>query len=369
MRALIAEPLLIIQANSGASRSTMSAATGLAVSLTGIGSLVGLVLVLTTGLDAIGWLLISLPVLIWQDLLRYCAFSLGRHVEALLSDGTWLLALLGVGGALLVLGHRPSVTEWLLLWAASALLAALLASIRLDLWPSPRGHGAWWSRSRRQASPMLGGFAVTTARENLFIFLLPLVTSFAVLGQVKAAMVVNGPVSILMTAASISALPALARSSGTNGSVPVRTGGQIGVGMAAVAGCYGLALLATPSVWGQLFGEAWVGVGALPALIAFSYAVTCLGQGAVLVLMAIGEPARLLRARVALIPVGVLLPLGAARFGDLPLLGIATIVSSVIHSAVWWWIVIRLDRRVPDVEVALQRAEEAPRPGTGHSEN
>ena len=50
---------------------------------------------------------------------------------------------------------------------------------------------------------MLGDFAVYTVRDSLFVFLLPVVTTFALLGQVKAAMVATGPLSVLMRVAGL----------------------------------------------------------------------------------------------------------------------------------------------------------------------
>jgi len=348
LRALVAEPLLILREHA-VSETRLSAAVGLGVSIALGGSVAGAVVLVAGGPGTVGWLLVCLPVLIWQDLARYCAFSLKRPLEALLSDGLWLALLLATGVALLATGHRPSVSGWLVLWAACALVPAVVTAARTGAWPARAGQRAWWARSRRQAGPMLGDFAVYTVRDSLFVFLLPVVTTFALLGQVKAAMVATGPLSVLMTAAGIAALPELARRWASSSRVPARAGFLVGAGMATVAGCYGLALLALPPAWGQwLFGESWVGVGVLPALLAFQSAVLCLGQGAILTLLAIGSPGWLLRARLALLPLTLLVPLLAARFGGLTVLGVSSIGIALVTGAVMWALLLRLARRTPD---------------------
>jgi O-antigen/teichoic acid export membrane protein len=346
VRALIAEPLLILQARDGRSRAAMSAAVGLAVGLSMCAALAGAALGLFLGFGAVPVLLIGLPVLVWQDMLRYCAFSLGRPVEALLSDAVWLALLVATGGPLLSAGGAPTAA-WLLVWTGCAAAALVVPSVRIGIRPALAGRRAWWSASRRQALPMLGDFAVLSVETNLFVFLLPLVTSLALLGQYKAAYVVNGPLSILMTAAALVALPLLARRRAEDGAAPLGVGLAIGTGMAVVAAGYGVALLLVPAGWGELlFGDSWVGVGILPALIAFNFAVLCLNQGALLTLRAIGEVRPVLVARTVLLPVSVLLPLVAAGQGGAPALGAALIVLAGLYGAVWWLLALRAARRL-----------------------
>lgn len=355
VRALVAEPLLILQARHGRSKPQISAAVGLAVTLAGLGSLVGIGWGVSQGVGPISLLLICLPLLIWQDLVRYSAFSLDRPGEALLSDAAWLVLLAGGGVVLLVLGRTPSVDEWLLLWAGAAALPTLVASIRLGVWPSRAGQAGWWSRSRRQAAPMLGDFLVIHASESLLIFLLPLVASYALLGQAKAAMVVNGPLSVLLTAASVVALPMLARRRQAGQDVPVRAGVLAGSAVAVVAACWGVLLLFLPAAWGEaLFGEAWAGTGVYPALVAFQYAVLCFNQGAILVLRAVGEVGRVLLLRIALVPVLLVVPLVAVELGGLPAMGAAGIGLTALYGAVWWGLVLRVRRRQSAAEAEAE---------------
>jgi O-antigen/teichoic acid export membrane protein len=357
VRALIAEPLLILQARDGRSPAQMSSAVGLAINLALLGSVVGVAVTALHGPGPIGWLLVTLPVLVWQDVLRYCAFSLGRPIEALVSDATWLLLFLGIGGLVLVLGGAPGVSDWLVLWAGCAAVPAVTASVRVGVWPAWSRQRDWWSRSRRQAVPMLGDFAVLSVSENGFVLLLPLVTSFALLGQVKAALVVSGPLSVVMTAASVAALPLLARGDGPDRKVPVRAGVLAGACMAAVAVCFALVLLVIPPAWGhRLFGDVWTGIGVLPVLIALYFAVLCFNQGAVLVLRAIGEVRRLLVGRLVLAPASVVVPLVAARLGGATALGVAAIALGAVYGLTWWSIVARVRRRSPAVAAEPVRA-------------
>jgi hypothetical protein len=198
---------------------------------------------------------------------------------------------------------------------------------------------------------MLGDFLVIHASESLLIFLLPLVTSYALLGQAKAAMVVNGPLSVLLTAASVVALPLLARRRQAGQGVPVRAGLLAGSAVAVVAACWGLLLLFLPAAWGAaLFGDAWAGTGVYPALVAFQYAVLCFNQGAILVLRAVGEVGRVLLARIALLPVLLVVPLVAVKLGGLPAMGVAGIGLTALYGAAWWGLVLRVRRRQGAVE-------------------
>jgi len=352
LRALVAEPLLILQARHGRSRPEMSSAAGLAVAIAGAGSLVGGVLALLAGIGPIAVLLLCLPVLIWQDLLRYSAFSLDRPLEALISDAVWLVLFGLAGAALLLGGDGPSVSVWLLVWAACAVPGALTASVRLRVWPTSARQRAWWSRSRRQSVPMLGDFALLSLSESGFIFFLPLVASLALLGQVKAAMVVNGPLSVLMTAASVVALPLLARRRASSGAIPVRTALAVGSVLAGIASCYALVIVFLPPAWGTaLFGDSWVGVGWLPAFLAFQYVIVCFGLGGVLTLRAIGEVRRILFVRLVMVGPGLVVPLVAARLGGATALGVSFVVMSLVYALLWWAMTLRLQRR-PSVVLA-----------------
>jgi O-antigen/teichoic acid export membrane protein len=346
LRALISEPLLILLARQRGPRAVMSSALGLAVTVALAGSLAGAALLPVDGARPVAAVLISLPVLIWQDTVRYCAFSLERPVEALISDAIWLGSLLAAGAWVLFSSVDLTVTEWLFLWAGCAIVPAVAASIRLSVWPALRGQQGWWSRSRRQGMPMLGDFAVLSLSDYVGVFLLPLVASFALLGQWKAAQTVSGPLSILMTAGSLAALPALARRWEQHRVVPLRAGLMIGAGLATVAFGYGLVLLVVPDSWGELlFGDAWVGVGVLPALIAFQFAVIGINQGALFTLRAIGGVRPVVVARLVLLPVGIAVPLGAASFESPGVLGAALIALTVVYGVVWWTIALRAARR------------------------
>jgi hypothetical protein len=195
---------------------------------------------------------------------------------------------------------------------------------------------------------MLGDFAVLNGTEQLFIFLMPLVSSLALLGQVKAALVINGPLTVLMTAASVAALPVLARRRSGADTVPVRAGVVVGVVLACAASCYAVALFVMPASWGHvLFGDTWQGIGILPALIAIQLAVNAFNQGAVLVLRAIGEAGRLLVARVILLPLGVVVGLIVAHVGGTVAIGLTLIAFTLLYGVVWWGIVLRVRRRLP----------------------
>jgi O-antigen/teichoic acid export membrane protein len=192
---------------------------------------------------------------------------------------------------------------------------------------------------------MLGDFAVLSLSENGFVLLLPLLTSFSLLGQVKAAQVANGPLNVLTAAVALAGLPVLARRRAIEGAVPLRAAVVLAGGLATVAACYGVVLLLLPPSWGQLaFGDSWVGVGILPALIAFQYAVLCCNQGALMLLRAVGEVRRLLVGRIVLVPIQLGLPLLAAWSGGVTLLGASLIVVAAVFGAVWWVIAVRTAR-------------------------
>jgi O-antigen/teichoic acid export membrane protein len=347
MRALIAEPLLIIQSGHGGSRRDISAGVALAVTVSVAAAAVGVALGLGIGWGAVPVLLVCLPVLIWQDMLRYSAFCLERPREALISDGVWLALLVSCGALVLIGGHQLSVEHWILLWAGSSLAPMLFASARLGVWPAVAAQAGWWRQSRRQAAPMFGDFLVYTGAENLVVFLVPLVSSLALLGQIKAAQVVNGPLSVLLSAATIAALPLMARQAGA-GVVPVRTGLLAGLAMGAVAVVYGIALLVLPQSWGELlFGETWSGVGILPALLAFQFALLGVSVGAQLVLRATGQAGRLLVIRLLVAPVVVGVPLVAVWLGGTVAYGLAESGVAGLLGAVWWALVVRGRRRPP----------------------
>ena len=97
--------------------------------------------------------------------------------------------------------------------AGSALVGAVIGVVQAGILPRPTQVGIWWRDQRELAWRFLGEFTVGTGAAQLCIWLIGLVRpgGLKVLGALRGALVLIGPMRIFLAAAPAAAIPELVR--------------------------------------------------------------------------------------------------------------------------------------------------------------
>ena len=143
---------------------------------------------------------VMMPGLLVQDAWRYVFFAAGRPAKAFVNDAIWTVVQFSLLGWLL-LRERPGLTMLVLAWGVSALVGAVIGVVQAGILPRPTQVGIWWRDQRELAWRFLGEFTVGTGAAQLCIWLIGLVGGLKVLGALRGALVLIGPMRIFLAAA------------------------------------------------------------------------------------------------------------------------------------------------------------------------
>ncbi|MGY1724514.1 hypothetical protein [Blastococcus sp. SYSU DS0533] len=348
-RAAVLDPLLITQRNvlKGAPVHLVAAVSATAVGALGIP--VGLLL-LATPLD-LAWAVffLGLPVLLLQDALRYVGFLEQRPGRAVLLDGVWLVVMV-VATVLALTGAIAGTAAVLALWILGALLADLIGLVAFGIRREPVQLRARLKAMWPVSGPLLGDFALSSGSGQLTIFVLPLVAGTALLGQLKAAQVANGPLNITVAAASVICLPMVARAVESDAGRALRIGRLASLALAGVAVVYGTALVLLPEDVGRaLFGESW-GSGWLVAAVSAQMVLFGITHGALLAMRGSRNTKAALRVRIGVAPIAVVLPVALTAVWGRTGLMVGLVVAAATMSLVSWLVAVRVVPQTPPGE-------------------
>lgn len=345
-RAAVLDPLLITQRNvlKGAPVHLVAVASATAVGALGIP--VGLLL-LATPLD-VAWAVffLGLPVLLVQDALRYVGFLEQRPGRAVLLDGVWLVVMV-VATVLALTGAIAGTAAVLALWILGALLADVIGLVAFGIRREPLRLKARLKAMWPVSGPLLGDFALSSGSGQLTIFVLPLVAGTALLGQLKAAQVANGPLNITVAAASVICLPMVARAVESDAGRALRIGRLASLALAGVAVVYGAVLVLLPEDVGRaLFGESW-GSGWLVAAVSLQMVLFGITHGALLAMRGSRNTRAALRVRIGVAPIAVFLPVVLTAVWGRTGLMVGLVVAAATMSLVSWLVAVRVVPQTP----------------------
>jgi O-antigen/teichoic acid export membrane protein len=345
-RALVGEPLLILRRSLAASDHLVdrkAAGAGLL-----IGVIVGaplLPLGAISDLRSFAVLSIGMPILLWQDTMRYALFAQSRPGLPLVADTVWLVTEAGIGAALLS-RHVSSLSLWIAVWAGSALLSGLVLLAIARIAPQFAGIRTLARTAGRTSTQMFGDFFFTVGAQQVVVFALPLVSSLSVLGALKAAQVAIGPLSVLVTAAAVLAIPRIAAASERGRfDTAIRYGWEVAGLLFFVGIAYLVVAISVPTSWGMhLFNESWATGSRLIGFIALQFALIGVIQGSAVVLRGTRNTRTSLVVRICVTPGNIALPLIGAYVDGTRGLGIALVASALIAAIVWWTATLQLHR-------------------------
>jgi hypothetical protein len=280
---------------------------GLACVLTGagLGGAVGSALV-TLG--------IVLPGVLVQDLWRQVFFARGRPSAAALNDAVWAVVQV-VGVIELVARHAVTASSMLIVWGASAAVAALVGVVQAGVWPAPR-RALDWVREHRDINGYLAAeFVTLQGALNAGLLLIGALGAVDQVGALRGVQTVLGPTTIFAVGVVSWAVPEFSRHT----RMDTRSRLRWAVRISAVVGGAGV-------VWGLLFwvvgdlqvgghaigydllGDTWAGTRHVLGLSLLQQAGAAATVGVSCMLIAMGQARRTFRANALAAPQLIVYP-------------------------------------------------------------
>ncbi|MEU3657480.1 hypothetical protein AB0E67_32860 [Streptomyces sp. NPDC032161] len=311
------------------------------------------------------------PALLVQDAWRYVFFASGRVRSAVLNDFVWVLVQVGLFG-LMAGGALPrSGPIMIVAWGVGAGLGAVLGLRQSRLVPAWSSLSGWLREHSDLGGRFTGEFIAAAGAVHLVSFGIGATAGLAAAGSIRGALLVFGPLSMILMAAGVVLLPEFVRNTRLSVDVLTRSARLASWALLGLSVVWGLFCLATPAPIGQrLLGQNWPGVRSILPQIAVMMCGTSASVGATLGLRALGAARRSLRARLSIIPVTIVGGVLGAVWWDAAGAATGFAVASITGGVIWWrhfraavgeW---RLAAEIPSVNAAETGAPrlEAPAP-------
>jgi O-antigen/teichoic acid export membrane protein len=365
-RGLATDPLLVRYSSAevpvwrrAITRSTGTSATvGLVTGICALAAAAALGGTLRMAFIALG---ITLPGLLLQDSWRYAFFALGRGSQALLNDTIWTTAMLSAM-VLLRITHHKTVFWFVLLWGATATLAACVGPLQARVIPRPLKARDWVREHRDLGLRYMAENASNSGAAQLRTYSIGAIAGLTAVGYVQAAGLLMGPFLVVFMGITLVTVPEAARilrdSPRHLGLYCVVVGG----GLALLGLVWGLTLLVLlPRGLGTLLLGRVLWRPAYP--LVFPYAISvmggCLIGGATAGLHALGAARRSLRAMV--VSSVIFLACGVAgTYADHATGAVWGAALATWLGALVWWRQLRIAMREPAFTSRITTRPELP---------
>ena len=283
-------------------------------------------------------LAIGLPLLVMQDVARYISITRRDAFGASLNDGMWAVAFGGGVVAVTLVSGFPGAVATFALWAIGGACGFFVASLRMRALPGIRAGIAFLRRVWRYSARYVGDWLALGASVQLGYYLLGATAGLALVGELRAGMLLIGPLNIVVVGAAIITVPELRRYYRSHGPSwkPAVLLTAVLVGMTLA--WFVVIVLLPDSFLRAVFGD---GVDdtldLLPAL--FLYAVINMAaQGPLVALRATGNARRGTSASAPVAPIVLLgASIGAWVTGDAVGALLAWSVSGLVTIALGTW--------------------------------
>ena len=365
-RGLATDPLLVRY--SSTDHSTWRQAVA---SCTGTATIVGLVTgtfvlgaaslfggTIREGFLALG---LTLPVLLLQDSWRYAFFALGRGSRALLNDVIWGVTLLP---ALALLGatHHVNVFSCVLVWGATAGIAAAVGPFQAGVIPRPTHAWGWIAQHRDLGFRYLAENCTNSASVQMRAYGIGLILGLAAVGYIQAATTLMGPFMVIFFGLGLVTVPEAARVLRRSPRHLPLFCLLVGGGLAAAALAWGAALMvALPRGLGQLLlGPIWRPTYPLVLPLTIALMGGCVSAGAGTGLHALAAARRSLRATlfasVGQFAFGLVGALVGGAVGTM----YGSAVAAWIGALLFWWQLRAEMRKASHEHVAYREQPQQP---------
>jgi hypothetical protein len=285
---------------------------------------------------------LAAPVVCVQDLLRYGAVATRRPRVALVSDVLWTACLV----LPLLLHARPGPVLAVSIWAVGAVLAAVVALVRLGVRP----HVVEGWRSLRQhdavGRSLVVGRLLTSSASLLAISASAAIIGPVAAGSLRGASTLLGPLNGIFALVPLSLTPMLVRRS-RSGDLRACTA-IAGTLLVLVLTVGGALLLLPPELGTRLLGDSWTGARAVLPFTVLEYCSISVTAALLLAAKVRGDARAISVQQAVLAVVVIVLGVGAAWLThEARFVAAAFAVGSVLSAATGAAALVRGSRRVP----------------------
>ncbi|PWJ56078.1 Membrane protein involved in the export of O-antigen and teichoic acid [Quadrisphaera granulorum] len=348
-RALINQPLVVRYTGEGDDRFFEAARASAGAGIL-LGAAAGIVTaavgIFTTGASGPSLIVIGLllPGLLLQDLWRLTFIAEGRPARAVSIDAIWAVTQLVVAGVIIAT-QNASATNFLLGWGLTALLSGVIGGRMFGGGPRLRSAMAWMAQQKDLTKYYLASFLSVLGANQATILLIAAIGSPIIVGELRGAQVVLGPLNLIGYALSAFAMPEVARR-GLRGRKALAVGLALSAVMVAAQLAYGLVVLSIPDSWGELaFKQNWDGArGVLGASLVGLVAIGA-GFGASTLLVALGFAKQTFWTNLVLGPALIVFGLVGLQMGGAYGAALGLSLAQCVVTPIQWIMVIRLMRR------------------------
>jgi O-antigen/teichoic acid export membrane protein len=298
--------------------------------------LIGIVATGTTRMSFIA-LGVSLPGLTLQDSWRYSFFALGKGSKAFVNDTIWTVSLIA-GLLTLRVVHHQTVFWFVLVWGATANLAAVVGLLQARLLPRWDGAGVWLAKTRDLGVRYLVENTSTSSSNQIRLYAVGFIIGLTAVGYIQEGILLMGPFAVIFMGVSLVTVPEAARALRKSTRQLWRYCIVVGIVLTAAALAWGVVLeLALPRGLGALLlhqGKWESAYSIVPWMVLSMMGATALA-GAAAGLRALGAAKRSMR--VNLISAGVYVFLGVVGavvhgiYGSVEGTALATWIGAVLY--------------------------------------
>lgn len=311
-RALVMQPLAIRQStrpDGGEEWLGAAAAAALA-----IGAVSGAALacygVLSGGADGRLFLVfaVCMPGTMLQDLWRFAFFAMAEPRKAAANDLVWLVVQLI--GSSIVLSDGATAAQLTAAWGGAGCVAAVVGIAQARCWPGG-GGAAFVRRHRDLGGTFIAEFLIIRGWQYAAAVLVMPIVGVAAVGGLRGVATIFGPYTTMAFGLGTAALSEGSRLLSRHPARFVASQRVLGLGMAAMAGLWGLVLATMPSAWGRaLLGATWQQAASLVAPVAIGQMAIGSATGCLIGLRVLAAGGTIVRLRlvtaIATLALGVL---------------------------------------------------------------
>lgn len=280
-------------------------------------------------------LAVCLPGLMLQDACRFAFFAKGRPHQAACNEALWVV-MMGAGYVVLRWQDAVGAGSLVLLWGMAGSLAGLVGLVQARALPQVRQAWCWISENRDIAPGLLADFVLLIGASQVASFTVGIVAGLDELGALRAASVLVGPVTTVLTAARVTVVPEMVRI-GARGRPIVRLVVRISAGLGTVTALMTLGLVVLPDQVGRrILGASWADARKLTVLVALGIVAVALNVGPIAGLRAMAALRRVVRARSMMTAFVVIGGVSGAFLGGAVGSAAGNAVGNFLGVLVWW---------------------------------
>ena len=248
-------------------------------------------------------LAVGMPALVLQDVVRYVCMARRDPFGAALSDGAWVVGFAVAIGVLSLDGSFPQANAALGAWVFGAGIGAAVGGLRMHAVPKLRQGWVFAHRTWRHSARYVLDWGALNATVQLSYYLLGVTAGLAVLGDLRAAMLLIGPLNIVVMGAVMILVPELTRFRRSTGNRLIVPAAAISIVLLVVALAWLAAVAVLPeSVLETLLGDAASNARPLIPDLLVVLVISMLCQGPLVCLRATGDVRRGTRASLPAAP-------------------------------------------------------------------